>query len=164
MAFSLKQWVLESFFKEELAVLYNNAMLEGSKDAFHKAHADIRETMVDDLEKRAEELAKQKVADLLSVPDMRSIVTLDTRARAIFIGGERADDGRLHNLKAEAEFFMESDLWKLLYETPKRIAQKAMFEDDGSLESLLLKGRAILFMLETQQRNLSVFKELSTGA
>lgn len=135
----------------------------GSKDAFTKAHADIRETMADDLDQKAEDLAKIKLNGLLSIVDDRAIITLDTRARAIFIGGERADDSRLHNLKAEAEFFQESDLWKIIYETPKRLAEKAMFTDDGKLDNQLLKGRAILYTLETQKKIVDTFLALSTG-
>lgn len=151
------------FFKKHREKLIDIATRNGSLDAFDKAHADIRETMADDLDKKAEELSLRKLAELLSIVDERAIITFDSRARAIFIGGERADDGRLHNLKAEAEFFQESDLWKILYETPKRLAEKAMFTDDGKLENQLLKGRAILYTLETQKKILDTFLGLSTG-
>lgn len=134
----------------------------GSLDAFVKAHADIRETMADDLDKKAEALAQIKLMELLSIVDDRQIVAIDTRTKALMVGGERLDESRAHNLKAEAEFFLESDLWKLIYETPKELAQRAMFVDDGTLENQLLKGRAILFTLATQKKIVDTFKNLST--
>ena len=154
----MKQWILNKLFASELKELFENA----SKDAFSKAHADIRETMADDLEKRAEELSQVKLASLLSTVDDRAVITLDTRAKAIFIGGERADDARLHNLKSEADFFLESDLWKILYETPKKLAENALFVDDGKLENQLLKGRAVLYTLATQKRVVDILHALST--
>lgn len=150
----IKYWILKTFFESEL----KEATTRGSIDAFEKARKDLEETNVYDTDTKAEALAKQKLIDLLSPIDDRSIVTLDKTNRIVFVGGERADDGRLNNLKAEAEFFEQSDLWKIIVNTPKRLAEKAMFVDDGKVENQLIKGRAMLYLLDSQQNIVSIFK------
>jgi len=112
----------------------------------------------DELDKMIEDLSKQKLNDLLSPVDLTKIVTLDKQRGIIFIGGTKAEDIRLNNLKAEAEFFLQSDLWKLIYESPKELASRAMFVDDGKLENQLLKGRAMLYLLDTQKTIIKVLQ------
>lgn len=129
-------------------------------DAFHNAHKDLMETFVGDVEKKAEELMKQNMERLLSVVDERMIVTMNDSQKAIFIGGVRAEPGQLKSLKAEAEFFLQSDLWKILNHTPRELAQRAMFKDDGKLENQLIKGRSMLYTLDTQSRILLTFKDV----
>jgi len=69
----IKNWIFNKFFKDK----FEEAKREGSIDAFQKAHADIRETMADDLEKKANELAEVKLNNLLSNCDLRNIATVD---------------------------------------------------------------------------------------
>jgi hypothetical protein len=128
---------------------------QGGVDSFTLAHKDIRETMADDLDKRAEELAKQKLATLLTSIDEKRITTL-SKTGMIYIGGEQADAARLGNLKAEAEFFSQSDLWGLLTESPRKLAQEAMFVSGESLADLN-KGRSMLYTLSTQDKILRTF-------
>lgn len=132
---------------------------QGGIDAFPLASKDIWETIEDEVDKRAEELSKEKLAKLLSVVDERMIITFESRLKAVYIGGVKVDDaGRLQNLKSEAEMLLSTDLWKVIYETPKKLAEKAMFVDDGKLENQLIKGRAILYTLDTQKRILDTLK------
>lgn len=102
-------------------------------------------------------LVKDKLNDLLSPVDAHKIVTLDKTHGIIFIGGVKAEDGRLSNLKAEAEFFMQSDLWQLIYETPKELASRAMFINGETLSDLQ-KGKSMLYTLSTQKNILETFK------
>ena len=117
--------------------LFRDVYRQGGIDSFALAQKDILETMVDDIEKRADELAKKKLNDMLAPVDLNAIVTLNKQQGIMFIGGERADDGRLSNLKQEAEALLKFDLWGLLSETPKKLAERAMFADDGKLENQL---------------------------
>lgn len=144
----LRVWFIKDALKE--------AERQGGIKAFPLAQKDILETMRDDLDKQAVEIAKQKLGDLLSPVDLQKIVTLDKTNKICYIGAERADEGRLANLKAEAEFLTKSDLWGLLHETPKELAQRAMFVE-GGLENLQ-KGRSILYTLSTQQNIIEVFR------
>lgn len=130
---------------------------QGGIDSFALAQKDILETMRDDLDAQAEELSKTKLASLLSVVDPKKIVTLDKQRGIVFIGGERVDEGRLANLKSEAEFLSESELWQLIYQTTKELAQKAMFVSGEGLDDLK-KGRSILFTLESQRNVVELFK------
>ncbi len=140
--------------------IFKEVYRQGGIDSFALAQKDIIETMRDDLDKQAEELAKKKLNDLLSSADLKSIVSTDKQRGLIFIGGEKADETTLINMKAEAEAVLSMGIWKLLYETPKRLAEKAMFTDDGKLENQLIKGRAMLYTLDTQKTILDTFKKV----
>lgn len=133
---------------------------QGGIDSFALAQRDILETMRDDLEKQAEELSKVKLAQLLSPVDLNQIVKYDKTGRLIYIGSETADEGRLGNLKSEAEMIFATNLWKLLTETPKELAQRAMFIAGDSIHDMT-KGRAILYTISTQENILNTFKNLS---
>ena len=142
--------------------LFAWAYRQGGIDSFALARKDILETMYDDVERRATELTNQKLVDMLSVVNENMIVSTDSITKAILIGGKRLDESQIANLKADAEFIINSDLWQLLHETPKALAEKAMFTDDGKLETQLLKGRVILFTLATQKKIVDIFLKLST--
>lgn len=139
--------------------LFAWAYRQGGIDSFTLAQKDILETMRDDLDKQAEELADEKLAKMLSIVDEKMIVSA-SKTGTLLIGGERPDDARIANLKADADFLVESDIWKLLYETPKALSEKAMFCDDGKLDTQLLKGRAILYTLATQKKIVDIFRNL----
>lgn len=140
--------------------VFKSVYRQGGIDSFHLAHQDIMETMRDDLDKKAEELSKQKLEKLLSVVDEKLIISFSEKLKAVFIGGERADDARLLSLKAEAEYFLASDLWKILSETPKELAQRAMFMAGESIDDMK-KGRTMLYTLDTQDRILKTLKSYS---
>jgi len=108
-------------------------------------------------EERIDELANEKLAELLSIVDLRKIVTVDRPRGIVYIGGSRVDAGRLANLKAEAEFFIASDLWNLLYETPKELAHKAMFVAGESIDDMK-KGRSMLYVLSSQKNIIDTFR------
>ena len=108
-------------------------------------------------DKTVEELAQQKLKELFTPVNMQNVVSLDRKGGIIYIGNERADDSRLANLHAEAEFFMESDLWRVINETAKQLAQIAMFTAGDSIDDMK-KGRAILFTLSAQQNAVDIFK------
>lgn len=131
----------------------------GGINAFPLAQKDILETMRQDIDKQADELAVKKLNDLLSAVDLKSVVTFNKQQGTIFIGGERADEGRLANLKSEAEYFSQSDLWKLIYETPKQLAERSMFVAGESLVDMQ-KGRSILYTLASQKEIIDMFKNL----
>lgn len=104
-----------------------------------------------------EELVNERLKALFTPINLRDVVTLDKKGGIIYIGGVRADDSRLQNLHAEAEFFMESDLWRVINETAKQLAQMSMFVAGDSIEDMK-KGRAVLFTLDSQQKIVGLFK------
>lgn len=158
-------WIIEWIaMSKPFEVFYDDAMTRASMDAFHKAHADIMESFAGDVEKKAEELMKQNMEKLLTIIDERMIVTFNNAQKAVYIGGRRIEPAQLKSLKAEAEYFVQSDLWRILHETPGKLAQMAMFKDDGMLENQLIKGRAILYTLDTQSRILETFKSFNTSS
>lgn len=103
---------------------------------------------------------KKALNDLLSPVDLTAIVSFDKTNGIVYVGGEKATDGQLKNLKSEAEFLLSSELWKLLYETPKELAQRAMFVNGESLDDMK-KGKSILYTLSTQKNILEVLKSYS---
>lgn len=98
---------------------------------------------------------KKELNNLLSVVDTKLIVS--KHKGVLYIGGEKADQARLANLKAEAQFLQESDLWKIINETVKTLAERAMFVEGDSLE-FLQKGRSMLYLLDTQKKIVETFK------
>lgn len=152
----IKKWILNRPF-------IKHALLEAEIKAFPKAHKDILETMKDDLNEKAEILAQEIVAGMLSNVDLSKIVTIDKIKGIVYIGGEAVSEDRLANLKAEAGFLMESDIWALLHETPKELSQRALFLEGDNIESQGKKGRAILYTLSTQKNIVETFKNLKTN-
>lgn len=127
-----------------------------SIDAFKKAHADLMETRVDDIEERAEELAKEKLAKLLSVVDENQVISKDKRG-LIYLGGELAPDDRLQNMKSEAEFILSSEIWKVLCESPRKVAEKEIFLAGENMDAIK-KGRSMIYFLSMQQNILNILK------
>jgi hypothetical protein len=147
-----RQFVLDSFeeyFETRKEKIYQKA--------FADARKDLEETNIYDVDEKSKELCKQKLNDLLSNVEMHKIVSLDKTKGILFIGGVKADEGRLANLKAEAEFLDKSDIWQLMQETPKELAQRAMFVEGESLDNMK-KGRSILYTLSTQKNILDILK------
>lgn len=155
----LRAWLLDKVFAG-----YRD---EKIRNAFVTAHKDIMSTMKDDLDAQAEQLAKEKLSKLLSNVDLSRVVRLDRTKGILYIGDKRAEESRLANLKSEVEFLLESDLWGLLCQTPRELAQRAMFIEGNDLDQMT-KGRAILFTLSSQENILNILKsfepKLSTSS
>lgn len=150
----VKEWILNLAF---VRTALSEAERQGGIKSFPLAQKDILDTMRDDLDKKAEELANNKLTSLLSVVDWKKVVTINEQQGILYIGGERADDMRLQNLKQEAEFIIGSELWQLIIETPKALAHKAMFTAGESLDDMK-KGRAMLFTLTSQEKVVRLLK------
>ncbi len=149
----MRRRILDIFFTGEL----EKARKQGEMEAFAAAQKDILETMRDDLDEQAEELAKEKLKALLTPVNMVNVVSWDKLKGMVYVGGERIDEARLNNLHAEAEFFLNSDLWSIISDTSKRLAEISMFEKGESIIDLQ-KGRSILFTLASQKEAINVFK------
>lgn len=154
----IQNWILkmrfvgdsfEEYFATQKRDLYTKA--------FADARKDLEETNKTDIDERAKELCKDEMHKLLSVVDVSKIVGLDKARGIVFIGGKKADDARLANLKAEAEFFLESDLWHLIQETPKELASRVMFVEGQTLADMQ-KGRSMLYTLSAQKNIVETFK------
>lgn len=163
---TIKKWVLGRKFVREVIKRSSFRAFEAGKkkggvEAFPLAHKDIMETVADDLDKKAEVLANKKLNDLLSPVDLTTILTVDKDHGFVFIGGEKVPEGRLKNLKSEADYLIQSDIWKLLYNTPKELASRAMFVTSESLDDMK-KGKSILYTLSTQKNILETLQKLST--
>jgi len=105
-----------------------------------------------------DELVKEKLVQLLSIVDLTKIISVD-KAGIVYIGGVQQDKAMLQNLKQEAEMLLASDLWKILYHTPKALAEKAMFVEGKTLDDLN-KGRSMLFTLDTQKNILETLSKI----
>lgn len=149
----IKDWILKTFFQKIL----EEATRQGSIDAFVKAHADLKETLVENIEDRADELSQKKLQELLSVIDESQVVALDSKKGLIYLGGVLADEGKLVNLKAEAEFLVNSEIWKIINHTIRELAQRSMFVQGESLDDLK-KGRSMLFLLDSQNNIVKILK------
>lgn len=155
--FILKLSFVKDAISYEKMLSYTKGAKQGAIDAFPAAQKDILETMADDIDVRANKLADEKLAALLSVVDPKAIVSIDKQKGIIYIGGLHPDSGRLQNLKSEAEFILNSDIWHLLSETPKELAQRSMFVSGETLADMQ-KGKSMLFTLSAQKNILETFK------
>ena len=97
----------------------------------------------------------EKLSELLSVIDPKTIVS--EKNGIIYIGNERADAGRLANLRAEAEFILASDIWKIINASVQYEAQRVMFSSTETLEELR-KGRSMLYTLSIQNSIVTLLK------
>lgn len=154
----MKNWIIKTFFQKELDQVLAVAARQGSIDAFEKARDDVEQMMLDRTDEKAEELTKKRLLEMLSTVDYSKVVYYDKLKGIITINGERVDDGRLSNLHAEAEFMLQSDLWALIHETPKQLAQDAMFVQGESMADLQ-KGKSILYTLASQKKIVDLFKQ-----
>lgn len=148
---------VQDSFKEQTDFLVEKARQEERIKAFSLAQKDLLETMRDDLDTQAEELAKHKLASLLSVVDPKKVVTIDKTRGILFISGERVDDSRLASLKSEAEFLHESEIWQLLIHSIRKIAEHAMFVSGDSIDDMK-KGRSVLFTLDSQVKIIDLLR------
>ena len=145
----MKKWILNRFFKQDL--------LDAKIVAFRDAQKDILETMADDLDVKANELAQKKLEALLSPIDWNSVVRYNVQTKQIYIGNDLIDNARMANLKAERNFLLESDMWKLLVETTKAEAEQSMFVKGETLADMQ-KGKAMLFTLDMLRNILNKFQ------
>lgn len=150
----IKRWLCKDFLFEEC----DKAFKDGIENERTENLGLIKRGEQARLHSIDEEVNK-KINALLSVVDYNSIVSLDKRTGMVYIGGKRVDEGRLLNLKSEAEFILNSDIWKLVYETPKELAQRQMFVSSESLDDMK-KGKSILYTLSTQKNILDTFKNV----
>ncbi len=107
-----------------------------------------------------EDQVSERLASLLTNVDLNKVISIDKPHGIIMIGGEKADQARLNNLRAEAEFILQSDIWTILYETPKQLAQKEMFVTSNTIE-VMQKGRAVLFLLSQQKNIIDILKNVN---
>lgn len=163
-----KEWLFYKinniFFHDDFEDLksqkYTQGVSDGGTDAIkhERSRVEIEQLRYNvEPHKPTDEELTERLNELLSNVDLDKIVSLDKTHGVIYIGGERADNGRLTNLKAEAEFLVNSEIWTLLYETPKELAQRAMFVQGESLDDMK-KGKSILYTLSTQQNIINTLK------
>lgn len=159
-----KDWIIGLKFVQEYVHERIRASEMGFRMSnFEAARKDILETMRDDLDEQAEGLAKKKLNDLLSAVDMNGIVTFNKQQGTIFIGGDRVTPERLSNLQSESEALQSMDIWRLIYETPKELAQRSMFVQGETLADMQ-KGRTMLYLLSTQKNILDIFRKPAAKA
>lgn len=169
----IKHWILNrKFIKDHIekrldeCVLTEELQLDTEErrkiytKAFSDAQADLKETQIYDVDQKAKELSEKRLNEMLSVVDMSHVISIDKKNGILYLGKERASDIELANLKAEAEFLVQSHIWKLLHETPKELAQRAMFVSSESLDDLK-KGKVMLFTLDSQQNVVHMLRQYS---
>ncbi len=154
----LKQFIIElSFVQRAFKATYKAQIDQDRREIMTAALEDLKETMVDDVEERAEVLAAKMIDNLFTPCDLRQIVTFEvtnpnTKAGIVKIGGQRADEAQLANLRSEAIALKNMAIWQLLIETPNNLAQNALFKDDGDNKVTHTKGRSMLYLLSTQKK------------
>jgi hypothetical protein len=137
--------------------LFKQIYRQGGVDSFPLAHKDIWETMKDDIDRQAEILAKKKLEALLNPVEWDRVIAFNPKTKSIYLGNVVADPVTMSNLQAEVQFLLESELWKILYNTPKAEAEKSMFVKGETLDDMK-KGKTMLFVLDQQKKILELLK------
>ncbi len=149
---ALKNWLLKrKFVTEAFAAALKREEAAFATRLFKNAMEEVKEEYKEDIEARAKEIATKQVNDLLSPVDLQKILSYDEKKNFYYVGGELINEGLLSNLKAEAEFLLATNLWGLIQETPRELAQRQMFVAGETLEQLR-SGRSILYTLATQKK------------
>lgn len=138
--------------------IFKEALRDAEIEAFAKAQKDILETMEDDILRQAKELSLKLLQDLLTPINWSYVVKYNPTNKVLTIGDLPVEAARLANLRAEAQFIMESDLWKLLNETPRAEAHNSMFVKGETLDDMK-KGKSMLFILKQQQNIVDIFRK-----
>lgn len=111
-------------------------------------------------ESKIEEKAKELLAGLLSIVDESKILKIRTNGM-VEVGGVSLPPEKLANLKSEAEFFNESELWNLIHDKVQEEAQRIMFVSGKNLEEMQT-GRSMLYLLDMQKRFIAIFRSYQT--
>lgn len=106
-----------------------------------------------------ESMVESRLLGMLSPIDPNKVVSFNEKTKQIYIGGILAEDNQLRNLKQEADAFMSFGLWDLLYHSIKSLAEKAMFIEGDSLDTMK-KGRIMLYTLSTQKKILDTLRSV----
>lgn len=164
----IKNWLFYkvnyTFFTDDFNDLTSQKYTQGFSDgrtagieAEKTSYARYKELYDVEKPKMSEDQLKQALSNLLSPVDLNKVVKVDKAKGIVYIGDKRLEENELQNLKSEADFIANSEIWALLYETPKELAQQSMFVNGDNLESMQ-KGRSILYTLSTQNNIINVFR------
>jgi hypothetical protein len=99
----------------------------------------------------------EKLNELLGFVDLKNVVTYDKQTGVVFVGGEHLDEAQILNLKSEAEYILQTGIWKILNETIRHVAHETMFTKSQTFEDMR-SGRMMLYNLNTIKDLLAVFK------
>lgn len=156
----------EIFFNDDFEDLKSQRYTQGFSDGVISGSNSERKQM--EIERLRYEITPKplteseidaRLSSLLTNVDFNKVVSVDKAKGFVYIGAEKADPARLNNLKSEAEFLVNTDLWGILHDTPKELAQREMFIH-GVGEESLKKGRAVLFTLSQQKNIIDVLRNV----
>ena len=152
----MKNWIFKRFFKHQYKIREKEKE-ELYRKAFFDASKDLEETNLVNIEEKGKELAEKMLLEMMSIVDYNKVVSVGKQRGILYAGKEEIDIARLANLKAEADFLVESELWKFLSETPKELAHQSLFKNSESLDDLK-KGKAMLYTLSAQQNIIDIIR------
>lgn len=69
----------------------------------------------------------------------------------VYVNGEALTPTQLQNLQGEVELIRKTNLYKILFGTPKDVAMKIMFEKAQSFDDMRA-GKMLLYALDLQQK------------
>lgn len=104
-----------------------------------------------------QEAVEKRLADMLGFADPKDVVSFDKQRGFVFVGKDRVPADRLANLKQEAEFVLNSELWRLLEGTIRHMAYEIMFTKSKTFDDML-SGKMLLYHLDTQKKLMEAFR------
>lgn len=109
-----------------------------------------------------EEMVSKRMGELLGTNDETKIITWNQAKGIVFLGGKRMDATELNNYRADAEFIMESGLWKAIEATLTNDAQDRIFNRSKDFQDML-NGKMALYNLSLIKKILAIFKSVNTA-
>lgn len=117
--------------------------------------------MRDWLRKKLIKYAYRHLFNIINEEDILRVMDIPFRTKdgivyrkAMFYRGKELSPERVEALRRSAEMFTDSDIWKILRNEVRYIANRKMFEESGSTIDLIY-GKAILRTIEVMEKKLS---------
>jgi hypothetical protein len=99
----------------------------------------------------------KKLGELLGTSDENNIVTFNKEKGMVFLGGRKMETTEIANFHADAEFILESGLWKAIVNTVGNDARDRIFNRSETFQDVL-NGKMALYNLDLIKKLLTIFK------
>lgn len=97
------------------------------------------------------QMVEDALADLLTSFSPYNIFTSDKTGRSLFLETKKIPPERIGELKGDVMFLKKSQIWKILTDTIKYMAQETMFTKSKTYEDMIT-GKMMLYNISLMER------------
>lgn len=95
---------------------------------------------------------------LLPVIDERDAIAFNKQGE-IFLGGEKATQHQVNNLKEEVKFLKETELWRVMNTYLNKVAEKRIITESKDFTDVIV-GKVMLYTFDVQQKIIEKIEKL----